>query len=368
MKRAVLSYGAHRYILGSPVCLVGRDPDCDLVLDDPSVSRKHAVFVRSGPRFVVLDYKSSNGLFVNDEPVFRAELHHGDVVRLGDESVTFHLQSHFKFGPEVRVENFDGLLTTRDLSAVVEECFADLGTERRGRFDALFLMDEDARGAVSVDELLQRSLARVVEAMGAERGFVALFDEEAGEMDVRAAVGMEASVVPGNHFYVVLMQQAFAGAALVATTDALVEYFYQEPRLIFLGIGSALCAPLLRGGHAVGTLYLDRGMVADGFARSDERLLALFAYRLSLLLDDRLLVDRVKENLQIVDILVTRIGTGGAAIRCEICGEPIEERAVEDLVICLKCHTIHHRDCWTYNGGCPIYGCDSVLMKTLDDV
>ncbi len=366
MKRAILSYGDRRFILGAPICLIGRDPDCDLVLDDPSVSRKHGVIVRTGNRFVVLDYKSSNGLFVNDEPVFKAELSHGDNIRLGDEVVTFNLQSRFKFGPDLQVENYDGLLSTHDFQHRIEEIFSELATEKRIQYNFIFEFDEDIKEAKTSQDLLDRGLNCLLNNLKGERGFLALFNEKEGEMDVRSCEGVEASSIPGNPFYVIMMKQAFVNSQIISTTEALFEYFYQEPRLIFLGIGSAICAPIYRFGVPCGIVYIDRKMVSEPFREVDERLLAVFTYRLSLALDNMMLVERLKENLQLVDILVTQIGEGGAAIKCEICGVPIKDGTVEDLVICLKCHTIHHRDCWNYNGGCPIYGCDSNNFRTLD--
>lgn len=61
----------------------GRQPARGLAIEDPTVSREHArIFLRSG-RMHVADLNSSNGTFVNGERVTRAEVHPGDVVRLG---------------------------------------------------------------------------------------------------------------------------------------------------------------------------------------------------------------------------------------------------------------------------------------------
>src|SRR5688572_1813672 len=40
---------------------------------------------------------------------------------------------------------------------------------------------------------------------------------------------------------------------------------------------------------------------------------------------------------------------------CRVCGAPL----VHDVVQCSKCETPHHRDCWEYNRGCAIYGCEA---------
>ncbi len=42
-------------------------------------------------------------------------------------------------------------------------------------------------------------------------------------------------------------------------------------------------------------------------------------------------------------------------VTCQICGECIADK----FVTCEKCQTPHHPDCWEYNGGCSIFGCQS---------
>jgi hypothetical protein len=66
------------------VCVVGRDPGCDIVLNDSKCSRRHAV-VEEGPDGpVIWDSGSANGIYVNGKRVERAPLRPGDSVRLGE--------------------------------------------------------------------------------------------------------------------------------------------------------------------------------------------------------------------------------------------------------------------------------------------
>ena len=44
---------------------------------------------------------------------------------------------------------------------------------------------------------------------------------------------------------------------------------------------------------------------------------------------------------------------------CEICGESIDS----DAVVCRRCKTPHHRDCWEYYGGCSIYACGETQFE-----
>ena len=70
--------------------LVGRDPSCDVVIDDKSVSRRHAALERRGAGFVVVDQGSANGSFVNGGQVSEAALYDGQELRLG--MVPFRVQ------------------------------------------------------------------------------------------------------------------------------------------------------------------------------------------------------------------------------------------------------------------------------------
>jgi pSer/pThr/pTyr-binding forkhead associated (FHA) protein len=78
----------HEVELEGTVAILGRDPSCDLVLNDVKCSRRHAV-VEAGPRgLAVRDTGSANGIFLNGKKVDRSPLNEGDVFRLGDVLLT----------------------------------------------------------------------------------------------------------------------------------------------------------------------------------------------------------------------------------------------------------------------------------------
>ena len=69
---------------------IGRSPDNQVVLDDPTVSRNHAWIKVEGEEFLVFDVGSANGTFVNDERVETpTPLENGDVVRFGTVELVF---------------------------------------------------------------------------------------------------------------------------------------------------------------------------------------------------------------------------------------------------------------------------------------
>ena len=68
---------------------IGRRIGADIVLDDNSVSRRHALVLERGGAPVIADDRSLNGVYVNGRRVREAELHHGDEVQIGARLMRF---------------------------------------------------------------------------------------------------------------------------------------------------------------------------------------------------------------------------------------------------------------------------------------
>ncbi|MGH7336186.1 MAG: FHA domain-containing protein, partial [Myxococcota bacterium] len=68
---------------------LGRATENDISVDDPEMSRRHAVFKRSREGCAVEDMGTSNGTEVNGQVVQRAVLEHGDVVKIGAVELTY---------------------------------------------------------------------------------------------------------------------------------------------------------------------------------------------------------------------------------------------------------------------------------------
>ena len=85
-----------RLVLGAETVRLGRDPSCDLVIDDTRASRQHAEIIPTGnSTWLLRDDGSRNGTQVNGEVVQRSVLEAGDVITIGECSLTVHaVQEH----------------------------------------------------------------------------------------------------------------------------------------------------------------------------------------------------------------------------------------------------------------------------------
>ncbi|WP_372734649.1 FHA domain-containing protein [Nocardioides sp.] len=78
-----------RFLLDKDLVRAGRNPDCDIFLDDVTVSRQHAEFHRTGDSFSVTDSGSLNGTYVNRDRIDTVHLTDGDEVQVGKYRLVF---------------------------------------------------------------------------------------------------------------------------------------------------------------------------------------------------------------------------------------------------------------------------------------
>ncbi len=79
-----------RFLLDSDTTTAGRHPSSDIFLDDVTVSRRHAEFVRGDSGYHVRDVGSLNGTYVNRERIDEATLAGGDEVQVGKYRLVFY--------------------------------------------------------------------------------------------------------------------------------------------------------------------------------------------------------------------------------------------------------------------------------------
>ena len=87
----VVRHAGREFALAEGDNLVGRDPDACVFIDDPSVSRRHAL-IRIGPHQALIeDLRSRNGTFVDGRRIEAgAELRQGSIIGAGPVTLTFH--------------------------------------------------------------------------------------------------------------------------------------------------------------------------------------------------------------------------------------------------------------------------------------
>lgn len=83
----------YRFPINAPEMSIGRDPSTDICIAEPSVSRVHARVMMSPEGLLLEDLNSSNGTFVNDEPIRATYLRDGDSVIFGTVQLQFEVRA-----------------------------------------------------------------------------------------------------------------------------------------------------------------------------------------------------------------------------------------------------------------------------------
>jgi FhaA, N-terminal domain/FHA domain len=86
---AVLTWRGKRHRVNGDRATLGRSKECDILVDDPNVSRRHAELVREGSSFWIVDLDSTNGVELNGKRLRRAKLEEGATFIVGETEIAF---------------------------------------------------------------------------------------------------------------------------------------------------------------------------------------------------------------------------------------------------------------------------------------
>ena len=89
-----------RFPITKKTVTIGRDPGCDLHLDDPYVSRKHCQIVFRGEHFTVIDLQSLNKTVVKGKQYIQKNLMPGNLLSLGATQLRFEWPTHLQWRRE----------------------------------------------------------------------------------------------------------------------------------------------------------------------------------------------------------------------------------------------------------------------------
>jgi phosphoserine phosphatase RsbU/P len=233
--------------------IVGREPECGLLLEDRRVSKRHARFQWSEAGWCLEDLGSKNGTLVNGVEASGAPLANGDWISFGGVMGGFET------------------ITEVEASSLESDRLARLNTsvEMRRR------LGED----LEPFDFLLRFLESAMEVTGAERGFVLLTAPEGG-LRVEVAAGFSAADVASERFAgsVGAIQRVLETKASVVVSDAQTDAFLgKRPSVVEMALGTLACVPMRQDDEILGMIYVDGRKRATGFAQLDLEILESLA-------------------------------------------------------------------------------------------
>lgn len=275
-----------------PPAWIGRGATNEVRILDTEVSRSHALIVRTEQGgWLIRDAGSSNGTFVNGQPIKEQQLLNGDQVQVGRTILLFRESAAAP--PSRRVAEQINLLKKEEegdrsrivgqlpASKLVAPPRAHVGTN----LQLLYRISEEAvRPSVPLDQLLQRILDLTLQVIGADRGCMLVADSKTDRIEPRV-VGHRPGVDVTQRMPIStsIVEYVIRHGIGVLTTDARHDSRFNDGNsIIQAGIREAMCVPMQGRYELMGVIYVDtttNGQIVPGrtLQRFNEELLNLLA-------------------------------------------------------------------------------------------
>jgi len=277
---------------------IGRETGNFVQLDDNEVSRRHAEVRRVGELFVVGDLKSSNGTWLNNRKIERAELASGDQIQVGRTILVYSKDG--EDGPtagqvDIVAAANDGegsriVRTARDADAATAgESLPDDTQNRwlaraRSNLQVMYRTSLAVSHTLDIDDLLGRILQLVFEWIEADRGCIMLLDPESKQLRTKARRDRRVGQATSMAISRTILDYVLDRGEGVITSDAQDDdRFSGGHSVVRTGVREAICVPMQGRYGTVGVIYVDTtvplGDAIEGGQRqfTDEHLKLLIA-------------------------------------------------------------------------------------------
>jgi serine phosphatase RsbU (regulator of sigma subunit)/pSer/pThr/pTyr-binding forkhead associated (FHA) protein len=273
--------------------ILGRNPDCHVVIPVTSVSREHAQIVRLGNEFFIEDLKSRNKTFVNNEEVTdRRLLKNNDKIRICDFHATFH-DARKPLPKELSKEEEEEPGEEDNGSTTVEATLAH---------NTSLLLDQhpseklrnliEISGNLSKTLELDRLLPKIVDSLfqlfkQADRCFIILVEEGTGRLLPKVIKTRRPQDEANARFSKSIVRQCLESKKLFLSNNADSDKRILSQSVVDFRIRSVMCAPLIGAdGGPFGVIQLDTQDRSKKFGQDDLNLLGAVANQASSALEN----------------------------------------------------------------------------------
>ncbi|HSN68617.1 MAG TPA: adenylate/guanylate cyclase domain-containing protein [Thermoanaerobaculia bacterium] len=295
---------------GEPVT-IGRIEGNDLVLNHPSVSRRHGRIELRGAEWWIADLNSTNGIKLNGSPVLEAAIRAGDHLSVGSVEVQVQGVAAVDFSEESPFDNMSGTVIRRisDFnsefgldSAVLQKPAAHVAGTADTREKIFAVLVQVAKVLLESDDLtqvLRTVMDLIFKYLPVERGLLILFDEEGNPVPrLTKFSGEEADQeIPISR--TILRMVADQQVSLL-TSNALEDARLMGGKSIAIhGIRSAMCVPLWNRGRVIGAVQVDSPIHIGRFSEQDLDLLTALANFAAVAIERAQLSEKIEQERKI---------------------------------------------------------------------
>ena len=300
---------------------IGRHPECEVVIDDNSVSRRHATITQDQGQYYIEDLKSRNGTIVNDNEIRgKTRLFDGTEIRICDVGFVFQLddaavvprpiKTRSEFSSQQLKSSFflidDGtdasstIMSQVDVPSSYQERVHDSGDLQK-KLDAIATVTNSLKDAYERDALLNNVLESLFELfVDADRGFVALQNDDGliTPHTMKTRLPQDAERIRISRTIIKLVMDT--KKAILSRDAAADNRFDLSQSIVDFRIRSMMCAPLTDAdGNSYGVIQLDTLRSAIAFDQNDLEVLVTVAVQASLAMQKVDLFHKAESNRQL---------------------------------------------------------------------
>jgi adenylate cyclase len=296
---------------------IGRTEGNDLVLNHPSVSRKHARLEARDGHWWIVDLKSTNGVKVNGNLITESQIAAGDKILVGSVQLDVKAMPSVDFSGESMFDNPSGTVIRRisdfnsefglDLSELAQqpqvrppsEPGAPPAVTREKIFQVLIQVAKSLLQTEDLTTLLSTVMDMVFKYLPVERGLIILFDEGGNPVPklTKFIEGADAHDIPISR--TILTMVAEQQVALM-TSNALEDARLLGGKSIAIhGIRSAMCVPLWNRQRVIGAVQVDSPIHIGRFSEEDLDLLTALANFAAVAIERAQLAEKIEQERKI---------------------------------------------------------------------
>ena len=343
-------YKDQTFPLTKAVTTAGRRSSNDIFITDQSVSRDHAkiIALKEGG-FEIHDLGAKHPTRVNGKIISRIKLKDGDEIALGDTLLVFRSEDisspvQVEFLPSedmgqdtVEIASWDAKKTT--LFSVDTTNMASLQKDHQ----RLMLLYEFGKNInllfQDTSHLLSEILNTAFRTFDAERGFIALIDENSGDLTCEFvrdnSSGQKSKKLEVSK---TIMHKVLKEGVSLLTANALKDREFRDVKSVKeYSIRSAICAPLPFRGDVLGVIYLDNRASEGSFSQDDLMFLSALSHQAGIGLgNSRLHRQVIQENIRLENAFKPRFQIVGDSEKMKKIFSTIKKVAPSDVTVLIQ--------------------------------
>jgi len=295
--------------------VIGRDSICDIIINDPKLSRIHAEIVREGNTFIFYDKESLNGSFINNDRVTRQILIPGDTIKIGDTALSVVGDALIT---NVDWQKSDPMITTKmpldqltsQIQAVVSSPGAvaeerpEVTTERRlqtarliKNLETVYQVGNAINSIQTVDEILDQIAEMLLNVFrDVQRVCILLKDSK---KDFEPKYIKTRAGIPPQPFQMsssIVSKSVQEEVCILASDAAKDDRFAASESVLTMNLRSVMCAPLISKGKVLGLIYVDNREKPNCFDDNDVALLSALANQSAVAIENSKLYEDIQKS------------------------------------------------------------------------